>query len=129
MVSLTPVLGTVGCWLALTCSLAAAGGADVVAVKIAKTAPGLYRFEVTVRHQDSGWEHYANRWAVVAPDGTILGVRELLHPHDEEQPFTRSLAGVAIADELASVTVRANDLVHGFGGREMTLALPNMAKE
>ena len=82
-----------------------------------------------MRHQDSGWERYANRWEVVAPDGTILGVRELLHPHDEEQPFTRSLAGVAIADELASVTVRANDLAHGFGGREMTLALPNMAKE
>jgi hypothetical protein len=32
---------------------------------------------------------------VRAPDGTRLGIRDHLHPHVEEQPFTRSLAGAA----------------------------------
>ena len=38
----------------------------------------------------TGWEHYANKWDVVGPDDTILGTRVLLHPHVNEQPFTRS---------------------------------------
>jgi hypothetical protein len=28
---------------------------------------------------------------VLAPDGTVLGRRELLQPHETEQPFTREL--------------------------------------
>ncbi len=122
--SLRVVLGTAGCWLALTCVPAAAGEADVVAVKVTETAPGLYRFDVTVRHQDSGWQHYANRWEVVTPDGRILGVRELLHPHEKEQPFTRALSGVAIPAEVSTVFLRANDLEHGFGGHEVSLSVP-----
>ena len=37
-----------------------AGEADVVGVAFAERAPGVYRFDVTVRHADSGWEHYAD---------------------------------------------------------------------
>ena len=61
----------------------------------------------------------------MAPDGTILGLRTLLHPHENEQPFTRSLSGVAIPPDIATVTVRAHDNVHGLGGAEMTVRLPN----
>ena len=67
---------------------ARAGEADVVEGTIAALGEGRYRVEATVRHADSGWEHYANRWDVLAPDGTLLGSRELLHPHENEQPFT-----------------------------------------
>jgi hypothetical protein len=100
---------------------AAAGEADVVDVKVTKSAPGVYRFDVTVRHDDDGWQHYANRWDVVGPDGNVLGERVLLHPHDHEQPFTRSLTGVRIPQDVVEVTVRANDLVHGLGGAEKTV--------
>ena len=34
-------------------------------------------FHVTVRHADSGWDHYANQWQIVAADGAILATRVL----------------------------------------------------
>ena len=104
---------------------AMAGEADVVDVTVSEQSDGVFRFDVTVAHADTGWEHYADRWEVVAPDGTILGTRTLLHPHENEQPFTRSLSGVAIPPDIATVTVRAHDNVHGLGGAEMTVRLPN----
>lgn len=102
----------------------AAGEADVVAATATKSADGTYHFNVTVAHHDTGWDHYANVWQVIGPDGTVLGERELLHPHVEEQPFTRSLSGVKIPADVHSVTIRAGDLVHEFGGIEMVLDLP-----
>ena len=106
-------------------SPAAAGEADVVDVTATEQAPGVFRFDVTVAHGDTGWDHYADRWEVLAPDGTILGSRTLLHPHENEQPFTRSLTGVMVPDGVDTVTVRAHDSVHAFGGAEMTISLPN----
>jgi len=104
---------------------AAAGGeADVTSVSATRSADGTYRFDVTVRHDDTGWDHYADRWEVVAPDGAVLGTRVLLHPHVEEQPFTRSLSGVAIPAGVGSVTVRARDSQHGWGGQGQEITLP-----
>ena len=103
---------------------AVAGEADVVGVEIEKQTGGTYGFDVTVRHGDEGWKHYADKWEVVAPDGTVLGTRELLHPHVREQPFTRSLSRVKIPPDVGKVTVRAHDSMHGFGGREMTVDVP-----
>ncbi len=99
--------------------MANAGEADIVGVKIIKEGTGTYRFDVTVRHGDEGWKHYADGWDVVAPDGVVLGTRELAHPHENEQPFTRSLAGVSIPEGVDQVTLRAHDSVHGNGGAEM----------
>ena len=103
--------------------LAAAGEADVVAVQAVPEGAGSWRFNVTVRHADTGWDHYADRWEVVAPDGRVLGTRVLAHPHENEQPFTRSLGGVKIPPEVTQVTVRAGDSVHGFGGKEVAVDL------
>ena len=103
---------------------AMAGEADVLDVQISRTAAETYSFAVTVRHADTGWEHYADRWEVVAPDGTVLGTRVLLHPHEHEQPFTRSKSGVRIPEGVETVTVRAHDSVDGLGGIEKTVAVP-----
>ena len=108
----------------LTITVALAGEADVVGVTATREGAGTWRFDVTVRHEDAGWQHYADRWIVVAPDGTILGERVLLHPHDDEQPFTRSLGGVRIPAGVMEVIVRAHDLVHGWGGIEQRVPLP-----
>ena len=43
---------------------------------------------------------------------------------DDEQPFTRSLSNVRIPDGLSEVVVRAHDLVHEYGGKELTVPLP-----
>jgi hypothetical protein len=103
---------------------ARAGEADVLAVEAMREAGGTWRFDVTVAHGDTGWEHYADAWEVVASDGSVLGTRVLAHPHESEQPFTRSMGGVTIPEGLREVTVRANDNVHGWGGREVTVTLP-----
>lgn len=105
-------------------SAAMAGEADVVKVAVSETTPGTFRFNVSVRHGDEGWEHFANLWQVVGPAGAVLGTRVLVHPHDTEQPFTRSLGGVAIPGEIKTVVIRARDSVHDFGGKEMSVDLP-----
>lgn len=89
-----------------------------------KEGEDTYQVSVTVRHADTGWEHYADKWDVLDPDGAILGTRVLLHPHVEEQPFTRSLGGLCIPEGVSEVTIRAHDKVHGYGGREMTVKVP-----
>ena len=109
----------------LTAQPALAGQVDVLEVDIRPgTAPGRYDLAVTLRHADSGWDHYANRWEVIGPDGAVLATRVLFHPHVHEQPFTRSLSGVRIPAEFTWITVRGHDLVHGHGGREVTLSVP-----
>ncbi len=100
-----------------------AGEADVIAVKVSARPGDTWRFDVTVRHADEGWDHYADRWEVLGPDGTVLGTRTLLHPHETEQPFTRSLDGVSVPAGITEVTVRAHDSVHGYGGAEITVSL------
>ena len=102
---------------------ALAGEADVIAVEAVQEGDNTWRFSVTVRHADEGWDHYADRWQVVAPDGTVLGTRVLLHPHENEQPFTRSLGGVVIPEDVREVVVRAHDSVHGDGGAEIQVKL------
>ena len=101
-----------------------AGEADVVGAKASKSSDGTWTFDVTVAHADEGWDHYANRWDVVAPDGTVLGTRTLHQPHETEQPFTRSLRGVSVPEGVVSVLIRANDSVHGTGGKEFSVELP-----
>lgn len=111
------------CLLLMT-SAVYAGEADVVDVKITRTGENVYTFDVTVLHGDEGWKHYADRWDILAPDGTVLGTRILAHPHENEQPFTRSLSGVKISANIKEVKVRAHDLVHGYGGKTARVELP-----
>ncbi len=104
--------------------------ADVLHVRAVRAANGAWTFHVTVEHPDNGWEDYADGWDVVLPDGTVLKpdpgspyTRILLHPHDNEQPFTRSQSDLKIPDDITQVTVRAHDNVDGFGGREVIVDL------
>ena len=108
----------------LSASAVAAGEADVLDVEITHSGDDRYRVIVTVRHADEGWDHYADQWRVVAPDGTVLGTRTLHHPHETEQPFTRSLGGIQIPAGVSEVTIEARDTVHARGGKTMTVAVP-----
>ena len=115
----------IGLAVLATSPVALAGEADVVKVAIMSFAKdGTWTFDVTVRHDDTGWDHYADKWEVVGPDGQVLATRVLLHPHENEQPFTRSLDGVVIPPGVNVVTVRAHDKVHGYGGTEVMISIP-----
>ena len=99
-----------------------AGEADVIKVEVDKSG-STYSFSVTVKHADESWQHYANKWDVVSLEGQVFATRILHHPHVNEQPFTRSLSGVAVDSGIDSVIIRAHDLVHGYGGKEMVVEL------
>lgn len=112
-----------------------AANADVLFVKAEETAAETWTFQVTVFHPDTGWEDYANGWDVVLPDGTVVlpnpddpFTRLLLHPHETEQPFTRSQSNIHIPADVTAVTVRAHDLVAGFGGEEVAVELTQTNK-
>ena len=104
-------------------SVVFAKDAHVVGAKAVQTGAGTWRFDVTVKSNDTGWKKYADRWDVLDPNGKILGTRILHHPHKSEQPFTRSLSGVRIPGNVTKVTIRAHDKINGYGGRTVTLTL------
>ncbi|MBO9433798.1 hypothetical protein J7394_06255 [Ruegeria sp. R13_0] len=73
-----------------------------------------WRFDVTIRHPDTGWDDYADGWRVLDMEGAELGMRVLHHPHVDEQPFTRSLSGVSIPVGTTQVQIQARDTVGGW---------------
>jgi hypothetical protein len=107
----------------LTTTAALASDVEIVNVQATQSS-GAWRFDVTLRHADSGWDHYADGWGVLAPDGTSLGMRVLVHPHETEQPFTRSLGGVVIPEGVTEVIIRARDNVGGWTAETYAVTLP-----
>jgi len=112
----------------------AAADADVEFVRAVLDIGGTWTFQVTLRHLDTGWDDYTDGWDVQLPDGTVLKKNEtdpftrlLLHPHENEQPFTRSQSGLVIPEEINNITVRAHDLRDGFGGNEIQQDLSTSA--
>jgi len=108
----TPQVGSAGC-------------ADVVDASI-EPGPSGFTVTATVRSADTGWDKYADLWQVRSPDGAVLGERVLAHPHEAEQPFTRTLSGVEIASALVEVVVVAHDSVSGFCGAGFTLEVTHL---
>lgn len=82
-----------------------------------------WRFDVTVSHPDTGWDHYADAWRVLDREGNELAIRELAHPHETEQPFTRSLSGVKIPKGTTKVKLEARCLVDGWSGEFVEVVL------
>ena len=77
------------------------------------------RVSVTLAHPDTGWDHYADGWRIESEDGTVIGTRELLHPHVEEQPFTRSLSVSTLPD--GPLFIRAKCSVDGWSDTRVVL--------
>lgn len=119
------ISGVAALLLALAAAPSAlAGEADILDATAVREPGGSWRISATIAHDDTGWDHYADRFEVLAPDGALLGTRVLLHPHVTEQPFTRSLTGLDIPEGVTEVFLRAHDSVHGYGGAEITVTLP-----
>lgn len=78
---------------------------------------------VTIRHADTGWEHFADGWRIVDAKGNVLGHRTLYHPHENEQPFTRGLSGFTIPANLKEVYIESHDKVHGWNPRKFKVIL------
>lgn len=104
---------------------AIANQADVIDVKATQSKDNTWRFDVTVKHADEGWDHYANEWVILTPENKVLAKRTLYHPHVNEQPFTRNIQGVKIPKDIKQVIIVARDTVHGIKGKSIKLDLTN----
>ena len=99
------------------------GCADVIDGTAAFSGQGEFSISATVASADTGWDKYADGWDVIDESGEILGTRVLAHPHETEQPFTRSLGAIAIPDDVITITLRAHDSVAGYCGDTFELTL------
>lgn len=104
-------------------SPAIADPVEVVDVTASRSGDS-WRFSVTLLHADTGWDNYADAWEVRDADGNRLGIRELAHPHVNEQPFTRSQSGIVIPNGTTSVFIRGRDNVDGWTEAEFEYVLP-----
>ena len=104
------------------CGQSLADQVQIVDAK-AKQRGDHWSFSVTLKHADSGWDHYADAWRVVDTQGEVLGTRTLFHPHENEQPFTRSLDNVTIPASTTTIYIEAHDKVHGWSSQRFELNL------
>jgi hypothetical protein len=104
--------------------------AQVEFVKAVQSSNGSWTFYVTVRHNDEGWNHYADIWEVVDPEsGEVLAERVLAHPHETEQPFTRSQSRIIFPEGQRFVEVRAKCQLHEFEGKTVLVDLETKESE
>ena len=96
---------------------------EIVDVKAHQKNDKTWTFAVTLKHDDKGWDHYANEWQIIGKDNKIFGTRTLYHPHVKEQPFTRNLSGVKIPTDIKMVRVIAKDTVHGLSHKAVEVNL------
>ena len=96
---------------------------DVIGATATMADDGSWSVSATISSPYETADRYADAWRILGPDGEALGVRELLHDHAGEQPFTRTLAGVEIEDRVESVVIEGRDLLSGWGGASFVLAL------
>ena len=117
-----PAVTAAAIWLGAGCALAA--DPTVLKVSVSANGDGTYTFSTTLKHPDTGWDHYADGWSVVDRNGTVLGDRVLYHPHVNEQPFTRSLDRVAVPVGTTEVFIRARCKVSGEAKQLFSVKLP-----
>jgi len=101
-----------------------ADNADVIAADIQYEGESRYSFSVTVSHNDSGWDHYADRWEILTTDDRIIAARVLRHPHVREQPFTRPLSYIPVPEGINRVKFRAHCSRDGYVGKTLEKRLP-----
>lgn len=103
-----------------------AGQADVIAVAVERhlETEDVFDFRATILSNDTGDSYYADAFEILAPDGRLLGRRDLAHPHTDEQPFTRELNSLKVPPDIDRVTVRARHKPRGYDGQTVTVRLP-----
>lgn len=96
---------------------------DVVEAELEPSGGNTYSLSVTISSPYDSPERYADGWRVLTPDGEVLGKHELMHAHENEQPFTRTQTGLEIPQNVQEITVEARDLKNGYGGETVTVSV------
>ena len=108
---------------------------DVINGEAALLSSNTYRISATISspyEEITKWEQYSNEFRVIDITKTtntvvnndlqqeenasivVLGTRTLLHPHDTEQPFTRSTGSLQIPETTTLIEIQAKDLINGY---------------
>jgi hypothetical protein len=107
----------------LAASHAYAGEVKIISADFQRTGKAGWSADVTLKHDDEGWDHYADSWRVLDAEGNVLAERILYHPHVDEQPFTRSLSGIKIPENIHTVYIEAHDKLHGWSAEKLAVDL------
>lgn len=107
----------------VSCAATQAYASDVqiIQASFVRNEKGSWNINVTLKHADEGWKHFANAWRVVDKLGNVLANRVLGHPHPHvnEQPFTRGLSNISISKKVQMVFIEAHDLKHGWAPKRL----------
>lgn len=107
-----------------------AGEVVILGADLAHQGNNIWSLKVTLKHDDTGWDHYADNWRLVDAKGTVLGDRVLFHPHVNEQPFTRSLNAIKIPEIAVqqgdTLYIEAHDKRHGWTDNRLLLDLSQL---
>ena len=113
-------------WLCLICAASPTFAHEAEIQKATAQDNGeTWSVSVTIVHEETGWDDYADGWRLENEVGDTLGTRVLHHPHANEQPFTRSLSGVMLPDGTETIWVRARTSTDGWGASRYRLELPS----
>ena len=99
---------------------------DVLDVEV-EADGDTFSFRVTLSSPYDMPTRYADGWRIMDAAGTVFGEHTLLHSHEGEQPFTRTQSRVTIPTGVTSVIVEGRDIVSGYGGATVSVALPGRA--
>jgi hypothetical protein len=97
---------------------------DVIGAKVRASGADRFDFDVTLSSPYDTPQRYADAFRVTDGNGAIFGERILAHDHQNEQPFTRDLHGVAIPAGVTRVTIEGRDQANGYGGKTLIVDLP-----
>lgn len=100
---------------------------DIIAAELTLQKTNQWTISVTLKHSDTGWDHYADAWRIIDQKGKILGERVLHHPHEHEQPFTRSLSNISLPTPSKTphntLYIEAHDKQHGWSKQRLSIDL------
>ncbi len=104
---------------------------DIIDATAALADDGTWRISATVSSPYETPDRYADAWRVLdggpldddTDEPSVLAIRELLHDHINEQPFTRSLNDVVIPDDVTTIVIEGRDQVSGWGGGRYEIVL------
>lgn len=109
--------------LVLSATAALADAPDVQHIQILPY-DDVWKFTVTITHDDKGWEDYAEAWRIIDDQGNVFGKRNLLHPHEGYPSVTRSLSRVQIPTGVREVNIQTYDTLGGWSPKMTRVSLP-----
>lgn len=116
-------ISTTFLYLLMYNNVTSANTVQIISADLHNNSSNIWSISVTLKHEDKGWEHFADTWRVVSAKGDMLGKRVLHHPHENEQPFTRSLAGIHVPKAMKVIYIEAHDKVHGWSEKRLKIDL------